>query len=149
LKEFNDFFTWKYKDLKGIPPKLAQQKFELDITIPPTHQVTYRLNPNYVIIFKQDIDKLLVARFIQSIKEATWLSPITVIPPKNGKLKVCIDFKKLNATTKKDPYPLPFIDEVLNTIVGYEAYSFLGGYSWYHKKFVALEERYKTTFVID
>ncbi len=149
MKEFNDFFTWKYKDLKGIPPKLAQQKFELDITIPPTHQVTYRLNPNYVIIFKQDIDKLLVARFIQSIKEATWLSPITVIPPKNGKLKVCIDFKKLNATTMKDPYPLPFIDEVLNMIAGYDAYFFLDGYLKYHQIFIFLEDKYYTTFVTD
>jgi hypothetical protein len=39
-----------------------------------------------------------------------------VIPKKNGKFKICVDFKKLNVTTKKDPYPLPFIDEVLNII---------------------------------
>jgi hypothetical protein len=52
---------------------------------------------------------------------------------KNGKLRICIDFKKLNAATKKDPYPLPFIDEVLNTIVGYEIYSFLDGYLGYHQ----------------
>jgi hypothetical protein len=43
---------------------------------------------------------------------------------KNGKLKICIDFKKLNVATKKDPYPLPFIDEMLNTVVGYEIYFF-------------------------
>jgi hypothetical protein len=72
---------------------------------------------------------LLVVRFIQSIKEeATWLSPIVIIPKKNGKQKICIDFRKSNAPTKKDPYPLPFTDEVLNTIVGYEAYSFLNEY---------------------
>jgi hypothetical protein len=44
---------------------------------------------------------------------------------KNGKLKICIDFKKLNATTKKDPYPLLFTDEVLNTVTRYETYSFI------------------------
>jgi len=60
------FFAWTYKDLKRVPLELAQQKFELDNTIPPTHQVTYRLNPNYVTIVKQDIDKLLVAEFIRS-----------------------------------------------------------------------------------
>jgi hypothetical protein len=48
---------------------------------------------------------------------------------KNGKLKIYIDFRKLNATIKKDPYPLPFKNEVLNTIARYEAYSFLDGYS--------------------
>ncbi len=52
-----------------------------------------------------------------------------VVPRKNGKLRICVDFRKLNKTTKKDLYPLPFFAEVLNTIVGHEAYSFLNGYS--------------------
>jgi hypothetical protein len=60
-----------------------------------------------------------------------------------------IDFRKLNVTTKKDPYPLPFTYEVLNIVVRYEAYSFLDGYSRYHQIFKALKDRYKTTFVID
>jgi hypothetical protein len=105
--------------LKRIPPKLAQHIIELHIIIPLTH---YRLNPNYATTIKQYIDKLLVTRFIQFIKEATWLSPIIVVPKKNGKLRIYIDFKKLNATTKQNSYPLPFINEVLNTIVGYDAY---------------------------
>jgi hypothetical protein len=64
-------------------------------------------------------------------------------------LKICINFKKLNATIKKDPYPLPFTYEVLNIVAGYEAYSLLDGYSRYHKIFIVLEDRYKTTFVTD
>jgi hypothetical protein len=71
------------------------------------------LNLDYAIIIKQGIDKLFVASFIKPIKEATWLSPIMVIPKKNGKLKICVNFKKLNVATKKDLYPLPFIDEVV------------------------------------
>jgi hypothetical protein len=50
----------------------------------------------------------------------TWLTPILVIPKKNGKFKIYVDFRKLNASTKKDPYPLPFIDEVLNTIARHD-----------------------------
>ncbi len=56
------------------------------------------------------------------MKDATWLSPIIIIPKENGKLKICINFKELNATIKKDPYQLPFTDEMLNIVVGYEAY---------------------------
>jgi hypothetical protein len=100
----------------------------LDIIIPLAHQVGYKLNPNYVTTIKQNIDKLLEVGFIQFIEEATWLSPIVVVPKKKGKLKICIDFIKLNVATKKDPYPLPFTNEVLNAIIGYEAYSFLDGY---------------------
>ncbi len=147
VKEFKDVFAWTYKDLKGIPLELAQHIIELDDTITLAHQAKYKLNPNYVTTIKQDNDKLLTIGFIQSIEESTWLSPIVVMPKKNGKLKICIDFKKLNAATKKDPYPLPFIDEVLNTIVGYEAYFFLDGYLRYHQISIALEDIYKTAFV--
>jgi hypothetical protein len=55
------------------------------------------------------------------------------------------DFKKLNVTIKKESYPLPFTDEMLNTLAGYDAY----GYFRYHKKSIALEDKYKTTLVID
>jgi hypothetical protein len=107
MKEFKDVFAWTYIDLKGIPQELTRHKIELDTALPLAHQARYILNPNYVIIIKQDIDKLLTTIFIQSMEEATWLSPIVVVPKKNGKWKFCIDFKKLNITTKKDPYPLP------------------------------------------
>jgi hypothetical protein len=80
--------------LKRIPPKLAQHKIELDTTIPLAHQISYKLNPNYVIVVKQNINKLLVIEFIQLVEEFTWLSPIVVAPKKNGKLRICIDFKK-------------------------------------------------------
>ncbi len=67
LKEFKDVFAWTYKDLKRVPPELAQHIIELDITIPPTHQARYRLNLNYATTIKQDIDKLLATRFIQFV----------------------------------------------------------------------------------
>ncbi len=84
LKEFKDVFAWTYKDLNGIPPKLAQHKIELDIFIPPTRQARYKFNPNYVATVKWDIDKLLTIRLIQLVEEATWLSPIMVVLKKNG-----------------------------------------------------------------
>jgi hypothetical protein len=86
------FFAWTYKYLEGIPPKLTQYKIELDIIIPSTHQARYKLNPNYAIVIKQDIDKLLAIRFIESIEETTWLSPIIIVPKKNGTLRIYIDF---------------------------------------------------------
>jgi hypothetical protein len=80
--------------------------------------------------------------FIQPIEETTWLSPIVVVPKKNGKLKICVDYIKLNKATKKDLYPLQFFDEVLNTITMYKVYSFLDGYSRHHQKFIAPKDRY-------
>jgi hypothetical protein len=132
LKELNDVFAWTYKDLKGIPLELAQHIIELDTSLPPAHQVRYKLNLNYAATIKHDIDKLSVIRFFQPVEEATWLSPIMVVPKKKGKLKMCVDFIKLNEATKNNLYPLPFFNEVLNIIAGYEAYSFLDGYLRYH-----------------
>ncbi len=53
----------------------------------------------------------------------------------------------MNKVTKKNPYPFPFSNEILNIVARYEAYSFLDGYSWYNQIYIALEDRYKTTFV--
>ncbi len=88
--------------MKGIPLELAQHKILLNTIIPLAHQVG--LNPNYVTVVEQDINKLLTTRFIQYIEVATCLSPIIVITKKNGKLRIYINFKKLNVATKKDPY---------------------------------------------
>jgi hypothetical protein len=47
-----DVLMWNYKELKGIPRHIAKHKIELDITIPPSHQARYLMNPNYAIIVK-------------------------------------------------------------------------------------------------
>ncbi len=83
FRKYRDVFAWIYKNLKGIPPELAQHKIELDTTIPPTHHVRHRLNSNYTTTMKQDIDKLLVIGFIH-VEEVTWLSLIMVVPKKNN-----------------------------------------------------------------
>jgi hypothetical protein len=76
------------------------------------------LNPNYVAIVKQDINKLLVVGFIKLVEEATWLLSIVVVIKKKNKLEICVtDFKKFNVTTKKDLYLLPFTDEVINIVI--------------------------------
>jgi hypothetical protein len=78
-----------------------------------------------------------------------WLSPIVVVLNKNGKFGICVDFKNLSATTKKDPYPLFFINEVLNIVVGHDVYSFFDKYFGYHQISIALKDRYKIAFAID
>ncbi len=64
FKECKDVFAWTYKDLKGIPLKLAQHRIKLDTSILLAHQTRYRLNFNYVATIKHGIDKLLSTRFI-------------------------------------------------------------------------------------
>ena len=105
------------------------------------------MNPNYAKAVKEDLEKLLKASFIEPVDQATWLSPIVVVPKKNGKLRICVDFRRFNAATKKDPYPLPFTDEVLNTVIGYATYCFIDSFFGYHQVHIHEDDRYKTTFI--
>jgi hypothetical protein len=92
--------------------------------------------------------ELLRVGFIRLVKRATWLSPIMVVPKKN-KLWVCVDYRKLNATTIMDAFPLPFTDGVLDIVTGHEIYNFLDWFSGYNQIRMAKEDQEKTAFVIE
>jgi hypothetical protein len=63
------------------------------------------MNPNYALKVREDLDKLFDIGFIYPIETTQWLSPLVIIPKKNGKLQICVDYCKLNVQTKKDPFP--------------------------------------------
>jgi hypothetical protein len=63
-----------------------------------------------------------------------------VVPKKNGKLKIYVDFRKINVVTKKDPYPLPFTNEVINTVARHKVYTFLDRFLGYHQISIASKD---------
>ena len=73
-------------------------------------------------------------------------SPLVVVPKKNGKWRVCIDYRELNKATLEDHFPLPFINQALDTLAGKKYFSFLDGFSGYNQILVAPEDQNKTTF---
>ena len=99
---------------------------------------------------KKEVVKLLDAGIIYPISDSSWVSPIQCVPKKGGMTvvenqdgtqiptrvvtgwRVCIDYRKLNAATRKDHFPLPFIDQMLERIAGHAYYCFLDGYSGYN-----------------
>jgi hypothetical protein len=72
LKEFKDVFAWTYKDLKGIPPELAQHKIELDTIIPLAHHARYRLNLN-LCYSSQTRYRQVVSSWIYSIYRGSYM----------------------------------------------------------------------------
>ena len=98
-------------------------------------------------VVRKEVLKLLDASIIYPIFDSSWVSPTQVVPKKNGisvvkndegellpirlttGWRVCIDFRKLNAVTKKNHFPLPFLDQVLERVAGHDYYCFLDGYS--------------------
>ena len=81
------------------------------------------------------------------MKQVTWLSPIVVVPRKNGKIRVCVDYRKLNVATVTDAFTLHFMDGVLDVVAGHEVYSFLDGFNGYNQIWMHPNDQEKTTFV--
>ena len=98
-------------------------------------------------IVKEELQKLLTIGLIYPISDSKWVSPLVVVPNKvTWKWRICVDFRELNKATLKDYFPLPFIDQVLDTLSGKQYFSFLDGYSGYKHILIAPEGQDKTTF---
>ena len=104
------------------------------------------MNPKLRDIVKEEIQKLLEEGFIYPISDSEWVSPLVIVPKKNGKWRVCVDYRELNKATQKDHFPLPFIDQVLDTLSRKKLFSFLDGFSGYNQIQIAPEDQDKTTF---
>ncbi|CAM8978452.1 unnamed protein product [Rhodiola kirilowii] len=115
-------------------------------------------------IVQKEIQKLLDADVIYPISDSQWVSPVHIVPKKSGitveedaegnmittRIKngwrMCIDYRKLNVVTRKDHFPLPFIDQMLDRLAGKSYFCFLDGFSGYNQIPIAPEDQEKTTF---
>ncbi|GJV47049.1 putative reverse transcriptase domain-containing protein [Tanacetum coccineum] len=122
-----------------------------------------RVNPNIKEVVKKEVIKLLDAGLIYPISDTPWVS-VQVVPNKGGMTvvknekdelipqrtvtswRVCIDYRKLNNATRKDHFPLPFIDQMLERLAGHEYYCFLDGFSGYFQILITPKVQEKTTF---
>eukprot|EP00253_Pinus_taeda_P019666 PITA_19666 len=118
LRENKEAFAWDYTDMKGISPELCTHRIYIKEGSRPVCQPQRRMNPNLREIVKEELQKLLNAGFIYPISDSEWVSPLVIVPKKNGKWRVCVDYRALNKATQKDHFPLPFIDQVLDNLAG-------------------------------
>ena len=137
-------------DLKEIDPSLCTHRIFLEEDSRPSREAQRRLNPKVWDAVKDEILKWLTAGIIYPMSDSPWVSPVHVVPKKawitvttndkgeelqtcpHTKWRVCIDYQKLNVTIKKDHFPLPFIDQILDKLSGQGFYCFLDGYSGYN-----------------
>ncbi|XP_075487951.1 uncharacterized protein LOC142527119 [Primulina tabacum] len=164
LKEHKGAFAWKVSDIKGISPSICMHKILMEDKYSPLAQPQRRLNPKMQEVVKAETIKLLDAGIIYPISDSAWVSPVQCVP-KKGEItvianekneliptrtitgwRVCIDYRKLNDATRKDHFPLPFIDQMIERLAGHEFYCFLDGYSGYNQITIEPEDQEKTTF---
>jgi hypothetical protein len=109
-----------------------------------------RLNNAMREVVKKEVLKQLKARVIYPVSDSEWICPVQVVPKKDGITVIfneknelipqrmvtgwlmCIDYRKLNKATRKDHFPLPFINEMLERLANYSFFCYLNGYSGYH-----------------
>jgi hypothetical protein len=146
LRENKEAFAWDYTDMKGISPELCTHRIYIKKYCRPICQPRRRMNPNLREILKEELQKLLNAGFIYPISDSEWVSPLVIVPKKNGKWRVCVDYRALNKATQKDLFPLPFIDQVLDNLSGKKFFSFLDGFNGYNQIKITPQDQDKTTF---
>ncbi|GKE69234.1 reverse transcriptase domain-containing protein, partial [Tanacetum coccineum] len=149
LRSHKRVIAWKILNIKGIDPKFCTHKILMEDNVKPTVQHQRRVNPKIYEVIKKEVIKLLEAGLIYPISDSPWVSPvhcvakkggITVIENDDNKLiptrlitgwRICIDYQKLNDTTRKDHFLLPFMDKMLERLAGNEYYCFLDSFSGY------------------
>jgi len=99
-------------------------------------------------MMKEEFNKLLEAGFIKLMETTEWVSLVVLSLKKNGKLKVCVNYKALNKVTKKYRYPLSFCEEISEEVLGHEMYTYEDGYRGYHQVNIVSEDQLKTTFTM-
>jgi hypothetical protein len=132
--------------MKGIHPDTCIHHIYIQKDATHVRQPQRRMNPSLREIVKVELQKLLNVGFIYPISDSQWVSPLVIIPKNNGKWWVCIDYRELNKATLKDHFPLPFIDQVLDTLAGKKYFSFLDGFNGYNQIYIAPEDQDKTMF---
>ncbi|GJR86744.1 hypothetical protein Tco_0210755 [Tanacetum coccineum] len=156
--------AWKLSDIKYINPEFCSHKILMEEDYEPAVQHQRRVNPKIHDVIKKEVEKLLDAGLIYPISDSPWVSPVHCVPKKGGMTvvtndenelvptrlvtgwRVCIDYRKLNEATRKDHFPLPFMDQMLERLAGNEYYCFLDGFSGYFQIPIDPKDQEKTTF---
>nr|GFA92198.1 reverse transcriptase domain-containing protein [Tanacetum cinerariifolium] len=146
LKSHKRAIAWKLSDIKGIDPELCTHKILMEEDFEPAVQHQRRINPKIHDVIKQEVLKFLDAGLIYPISDSLWVSPVQCVPKKGGFTvignedneliptrlvtgwHVCIDYRKLNEATRKDHFPLPFMDQMLERLAGNQYYYFLDSF---------------------
>ena len=164
LRKHQEAIAWSVEDLKGVNPSVCMHKILMEENVKTSIEHQRRLNLVMKKVVKKEVLKWLNAGFIYANSDRPWVSSVHVVPKKCGMIvirndknelipmrtitgwRVCIDYRKLNIATRKNHYPLPFIDQMLDRLAVHSHYCFLDGYSGYNQISIAPEDQGKIIF---
>nr|GEW27122.1 reverse transcriptase domain-containing protein [Tanacetum cinerariifolium] len=164
LKSHKRAIARKLSDIQGINLEFCTHKILMKEDYKPAVHHQRRVNSKIHDVIKKEVEKLLDAGLIYPISDSPWVSPVHCVPKKGGFTvieneeneliptrlvtgwRVCIDYHKLNEATRKDHFPLPFMDQMLKRLAENEFYCFLDGFSRNFQIPIDPRDQEKTTF---
>jgi hypothetical protein len=141
-------FAWEPSQMHGIPREVIEHHLKIHPDARPVRQKQRKQSIEQQNFIREEVRKLLQAGFIQEVHHPVWLANPVIIPKANAKLRMCIDYNNLNKACPKDPYPLPRIDQIVDSTSGCDLLSFIDAYSGFHQIKMAKADRKHTAFVI-
>ena len=134
--------------MPGIPRNLAEHSLRVHKDARPVKQTMRRFSGPKRDEISKEIDRLLHAKFIREIKDSDWVAnPVLVEKKKTKKLRMCVDFTALNKCCPKDHFPLPRIDQIIDSTAGCARLSFLDAYLGYQQIRMNVDDEEKTAFI--
>jgi hypothetical protein len=145
-KEFADVFSWKYSDLKTYNPDVIQHNIPLEKETIPFRLKLRPINPLLFPVIEKEIKNLLDAKIIIPLTYSKWITNLVIVRKKIVEIRLCVDFRNINKCSKKDKYPLPKMEHLLQIISGASVMSFLDGFSGYNQVSIHPDDQAKTAF---
>ena len=133
--------------MPGVSRDLAEHKLDLNPGSKPVKQRLRWFSPDKKAAIKKEITKLLAARFIREILHPDWIANPLFIQKNSKEWRMCVDYTDLNKHCLKDPFSLPRIDQIVDSMIGSALLSFLDCYSGYHQIALRKEDQSKTSFI--
>ncbi|KAK5824409.1 hypothetical protein PVK06_019181 [Gossypium arboreum] len=133
--------------MPGLDEDLVVHKLPLKPECKPIQQKLRRMRPEMLLKIEEEVKKKFDAGFLQAFKYPEWVANIVPVPKKDGKIRMCVDYRDLNRASPKDNFPLPHIDTLVDNTAKHSLFSFMDGFSGYNQIKMAPENMEKTTFI--
>ncbi|KAK1626491.1 hypothetical protein QYE76_000806 [Lolium multiflorum] len=143
-----EIFSWEPSNMPGIPRELAEHALNVDPKAKHVQQMMRRFSEPKRKAIGEEVNRLRMAGFIRELKEAEWITNPVMVPKKDTTaLRMCIDYTSLNKHFPKDHFPLPRIDQIVDSTAGCDRLSFLDAYSGYNQIKLKKEDQEFTAFI--
>ena len=133
-------FAWVAYEAPRVDPNFICHHLNVNPSITPRRQPPRRPSKEHVEAVENEVTKLKQAGAIKEVFYPQWLANTVVVKKKTGKWHMCMDFTDLNKACPNDPFPMPWIDQLVDATVGHLQMSFLDAFQGYHQIPLALDD---------